>query len=255
MNHRDCILVVFSATIGFLAAIYSIAFIAPDTDASLLLIFAFGGTSMHDFMVLPFIFSIVPLLLVLSAYANIIRRELDTIGPYTFSRSHHRSKWFMLKAMELSGIAFIYTLMYNIIFIGIILLYGSTIDNLSIFFSITIIEIILNALYCSFWIILANILSIWDEKAGSLIVIGLFVFCQLITYVFFRYNPKLSMLLPSVNSMLILHDWDRLNFMQQKFGIDLIGGLTIPMSIIGFIVLIVLLVAIGSLYINKYEFL
>ncbi|SDI58080.1 hypothetical protein SAMN05443529_1535 [Desulfosporosinus hippei DSM 8344] len=176
---------------------------------------------------------------------NHLEFSLDKQAPLIFSRTKYRSKWFIIKILEV----ILYTAFYSSLIVIIESLFSYLfLKNLS---NILIVQLLLIFLHLLFLIILSILFSIKYKSIYCLtFIFSLNVFSYFI--INFSKNKLLLLFMPSVHSLLYLHDTIFINRQDEllKFYIQ---GFYPWWSILYYSILIIISTVIATLLINKKD--
>ncbi|MGC7872751.1 DUF2705 family protein [Desulfosporosinus sp. SYSU MS00001] len=196
------------------------------------------------------LFYILPQFFIMFILFNLIEQSINKQAVYIFSRTDNRVKWFLKKIF----IIIFYTGIFCLFLILIELLFGHLL-NLPILDNNNLLLLIVGQegllfFHCLFLVIWVNVLSLSFNSIYSLaFVFSSNIFSYLITSI---SRSKLLFILPSIHSLLYLHDLGYIPRQNELLKIY-IPGFKLWWSLIYYLVIITILIVLGSNWIKKKD--
>ncbi len=196
------------------------------------------------------LFYVFPQFFIMFILFNLIEQSLNKQAVYIFSRTNNRVKWFLEKIF----IIIFCTGIFCFLLILIELLFGHLL-NLPILDNNNLLLLIVSQeclvfFHCLLLVIWVNVLSLNYNSIYSLT----FVFtCNIFSYLITSISRnKLLFILPSIHSLLYLHDLDYIPRQNELLKIY-IPGFKLWWSLIYYLVTITIPIILGSSWIKKKD--
>lgn len=191
------------------------------------------------------LFLIFPQFYIMLILNDYLELSFNKQAPFIFSRTKNRSKWLIIKILEV----ILYTAVYSFLIVIIESLFSYLfLKNLT---NILITQFLLIFLHLLFLVILSILFSIKYKSIYCLI----FIFSLNVFFYFvigFTKNKLLLLFIPSVHSLLYLHDTVFINRQDELLNFY-IQGFYPWWSMLYYSILIIISVVIATLSINKKD--